>query len=177
MDNVLRRVTHFSPLGVHMRYVIQIHFSTSNKVAEYEALVNRLRIAIELGVRRLDVRGDSQLVIDQVMKAPSCHDPKMEAYCKEVHNLEDKFHGLELTHIARRYNEATDELAKIASTQGTVPPDTFSKVLLEPSVDLSTGASIKASALEPIDMIEALLAVVEVMEIEQPPRHSCRGYR
>jgi hypothetical protein len=28
-------------------------------VAEYEALVNGLRIAIELGVRRLDARGDS----------------------------------------------------------------------------------------------------------------------
>jgi len=53
-----------SPLGVHMRYVIRIHFAASNNVAEYEALVNGLKIAIELGVRRLDVRGDSQLVID-----------------------------------------------------------------------------------------------------------------
>jgi len=44
-----------SPLGVHMRYVIRIHFAASNNVAEYEALVNGLKIAIELGVRRLDV--------------------------------------------------------------------------------------------------------------------------
>jgi len=48
-----------SPLGVHMRYVIRIHFAASNNVMEYEALVNGLKIAIELGVRRLDVRGDS----------------------------------------------------------------------------------------------------------------------
>jgi len=89
-----------SPLGVHMRYVIRIHFAASNNIVEYEALVNGLKIAIELGVRRLDVRGDSQLVIDQVMKASSCHDSKMEAYCKEVRRLEDKFHGLELVHIA-----------------------------------------------------------------------------
>ena len=88
-----------SPLGIHMRYVIRIHFAASNNVAEYEALINGLRIAIELGVRRLDVRGDSQLVIDQVMKASSCHDPNMEAYCKEVRRLEDKFHGLELVHV------------------------------------------------------------------------------
>jgi hypothetical protein len=53
-------------------------------VAEYEAPVNDLRIAIELGVRRLDVRGDSQLVIDQMMKNSSCHDTRMEAYCEEV---------------------------------------------------------------------------------------------
>ena len=44
-----------SPLGVCMRYAIHIHFSVSNNVAEYEALVNGLRIAIELGIRWLDV--------------------------------------------------------------------------------------------------------------------------
>ena len=65
-------------------------------MAEYEALLSGLRIAIELNVKRLDVRGDSQLVIDQVMKEYSCHDQKMEAYCKAVRRLEDKFDGLEL---------------------------------------------------------------------------------
>ena len=44
-----------SPLSVHVRYVIRIHFAASNNVAEYDDLVNGLRIAIELGVRCLDV--------------------------------------------------------------------------------------------------------------------------
>ena len=48
-----------SPLGVHMRYMIRLHFTASDNIAEYEALVNGLQITIELGVRRLDVRGDS----------------------------------------------------------------------------------------------------------------------
>jgi hypothetical protein len=52
------------PLGVHMRYVIRLHFAASNNIVEYKALVNGLRIAIKLGVWHLDVRGDSQLVID-----------------------------------------------------------------------------------------------------------------
>jgi ribonuclease HI len=42
-------------------------------VDEYEALINGLRIAIELGIQRLDIRGDLQLVIDQVMKESSYH--------------------------------------------------------------------------------------------------------
>jgi ribonuclease HI len=104
-----------SPLGKHIRYVLRLHFPASNNVAEYEALVNVLRIAIELGVRCLDACGDSQLVIDQVMKNSHYRDSKMEAYCDEVRRLEDKFYGLELNHIARRYNETVDELAKIAS--------------------------------------------------------------
>jgi ribonuclease HI len=115
-----------SSLGKHLRYVLRLHFPASNNVVEYEALVNGLRIAIELGVRRLDARCDSQLIIDQVMKNSHCCDPKMEAYCDEVRRLEDKFYGLELNHIARRYNETADELAKIASGRTTVPPDVFS---------------------------------------------------
>jgi ribonuclease HI len=39
-----------SPLEVHMRYIILLHFPASNNVAEYEALVTGLRIAVELGV-------------------------------------------------------------------------------------------------------------------------------
>jgi ribonuclease HI len=123
-----------SPLGKHLRYVLRLHFPASNNMAEYEALVNGLHITIELGVRRLDARGDSQLVIDQVMKNSHCRDRKMEAYCDEVRRLEDKFYGLELNHVARRYNETTDELAKIASGRTTVPPDVFSRDIHQPSV-------------------------------------------
>ena len=40
-----------SPLGVRMRYMVCLHFPSSNNVAEYEALINGLHIAIELGIR------------------------------------------------------------------------------------------------------------------------------
>jgi ribonuclease HI len=104
-----------SPLGEHMRYAVRLHSPASNNMAEYEALLYGLRIAIEAGIKRLDVRGDSQLVIDQFMKNASCHDDKMEAYCNAVRALEDKFYGIELNHVPCRYNEEADELAKIAS--------------------------------------------------------------
>ena len=48
-----------SPLEVRMRYMVRIHFPSSNNVDEYEALINGLCIAIKLGIRRLDVRGGS----------------------------------------------------------------------------------------------------------------------
>jgi ribonuclease HI len=50
-------------------------------VAKYEVLINGLRIAFELGIRRLDIQGDSQLIVGQVMKESTCHDPKMVTYC------------------------------------------------------------------------------------------------
>jgi ribonuclease HI len=138
-----------SPLGKHLRYVIRLHFSASNNMAEYEALVNGLCIAIELGVRRLDARGDSQLVIDQVMKNSHCHDRKMEAYCDEVRRLEDKFYGLELNHIARWYNETADELAKIASGRTTVPPDVFSRDIHQPSAKIDDTPEPEEASAQP----------------------------
>jgi ribonuclease HI len=138
-----------SPLGKHLRYVLRLHFPASNNVVEYEALVNGLRIAIELGVRRLDALGDSQLVIDQVMKNSHCRDPKMEAYCDEVRRLEDKFYGLELNHIARRYNETADEQAKIASGRTTVPPDVFSRDLHQPSVKTNDAPEPEKASAQP----------------------------
>jgi ribonuclease HI len=138
-----------SPLGKHLRYVLRLHFPASNNVAEYEALVNGLCITIELGVRRLDARGDSQLVIDQVMKNSHCRDPKMEAYCDEVRRLEDKLYGLKLNHIARRYNETADELAKIASGRTMVPPDVFSRDLHQPSVKIGDTPEPKKASAQP----------------------------
>jgi ribonuclease HI len=155
-----------SPLGVHMRYIIRLHFPASNNVAEYEALVTSLRIAVELGVRHLNVCGDSHLVIDQVMKSSSCHDPKMEAYCEEVRRLEDKFHGLELNHVARRYNEAADELAKIASSRTTVPPDVFARDLHQPSVNTRADGGADGPSLDPPPEAEAPLTGAEAMQAE-----------
>jgi ribonuclease HI len=120
-----------------MRYAVCLHFPASNNMAEYEALLCGLKIAIEIGIKRLDVRGDSQLVIDQFVKNASCHDDKMEAYCKAVRALEDKFYGIELNHVPRRYNEEADELAKIASG-GSPSPRTSS---LETSLNCPSPSS------------------------------------
>ena len=38
-----------SPLGVRMRYMVRLHFPSSNNVSEYETLVNGLRIAPTVG--------------------------------------------------------------------------------------------------------------------------------
>jgi ribonuclease HI len=184
-----------SPLREHMRYPVRLHFPASNNMAEYEALLCGLRIAIETGIKCLDVRGDSQLVIDQVMKNARCHDDKMEDYCNAVRVLEDKFYSIELNHIPRRYNEEADELAKIASLRITVPPNVFARDVAKPSINLETspssqeepsGAPSNPADAEPMDkdpsneaLVLSLLeeysaneaeAKAEAMETEPAPR-------
>jgi hypothetical protein len=159
-------------------------------MAEYEALLCGLKIAIEIGVKRLDVQGDSQLVINQVMKNASFHDDKMEAYCKAMRALEDKFYGIELNHVPRRYNEEADELAKTASGQITVPPNVFARDITQPSVTLEphpsnhtepSGAPSSPGGAEPMDEDPSNEAYVlsllegydaseaEVMDVETAP--------
>jgi hypothetical protein len=83
------------------------------------------------------------------MKNSHCRDWKMEACCDEVRCLEDKFYGLELNHIARRYNETADELAKIASGRTMVPPDVFSRDIHQPSVKTDDTPELEEASAQP----------------------------
>ena len=84
-----------APTGEHLKYVVQMHFpreEATNNTAEYEGLLAGLRIAIELGIRKLIIRGDSQLVVKQVNK--DYQFPLMQAYVEEVRKLEGHFDKL-----------------------------------------------------------------------------------
>jgi hypothetical protein len=83
------------------------------------------------------------------MKNSHCRDRRMEAYCDEVRRLEDKFYGLELNHVVRRYNETTDELAKIASGRTMVPPDVFSRDLHQPSIKINDAPEPEEASAQP----------------------------
>ena len=60
--------------------VLQIHFDSSNNEAEYEALLYGLRMAISLGVCRLMVYGDSDLVVQQCSGEWDARDSNMASY-------------------------------------------------------------------------------------------------
>jgi ribonuclease HI len=98
------------------------------------SLINGLRITVELEIKRLEIRGDSELVVDQVMKDKNCVDPRMAAYCQAVRDVGDKFHSLELHHVLRDYNKAADVLAKTASSRSPVPHGDFTSDQHAPSV-------------------------------------------
>jgi len=133
------RVVLISPDGSSLCYAIGLHILASNNVAEYEAVINGLRIAVELGAMQLYVRGDSELVVDQVMKESSCKSPLMASYCQEVRKLEDNFRGIELHHVSRKDNDAADFLAKLAARRDPSPSGIFINDLHEPSACVLEG--------------------------------------
>src|SRR5664279_2703240 len=69
------------PKGYKMRYVLQINFSkASNNDAEYEVLLHGMCMAKACGATRLMIYGDSNLVVQQTMKACDAVSDNMIAY-------------------------------------------------------------------------------------------------
>ena len=95
LDSAGAGVYFISPSRDKLRYVLCLHFQASNNTAEYEAALHGLRIPIELGVKCLQVYGDSALMINQLNKDWNCTNEKMDAYCAMLRKLEDKFYGIE----------------------------------------------------------------------------------
>jgi ribonuclease HI len=122
------------PEGDILKYAIQLGFPATNNIAEYEGLVTEVRLAKDLGIRRLLIRGDSQLVTKQVQKEYDCNNDKMAEYLAEVRRLEKFFDDFEVRYVPRLNNQDADHLAWIASSRAPTPPDVILERLAKPSV-------------------------------------------
>ena len=123
-----------SPTRDIVKYVLQIMYTDSNNAAEYEALLHGLRMAVSMGIKRLEVQGDSNLAISQINGDYDAKDPKMAAYRNTVLKMLARFEGLEFHHIARENNQAADVLARIGAKRDAIPPNVFLERLFKPSV-------------------------------------------
>ncbi|MFT4923433.1 MAG: ribonuclease HI [Haloarculaceae archaeon] len=91
---------------------------TTNNRAEYEALVRALEVAAEYGFDEVDVRGDSELIVEQVRGAYDVNHPQLREYRVQVVELLDSFEEWTLSHVPREINERADELANEALDDG-----------------------------------------------------------
>ena len=128
-----------APSGEHLKYVIQMHFAraeATNNTAEYEGLLAGLRTAAELGIKKLIIRGDSQLVVRQFNK--DYKSPLMEAYVEELRKLEEHFDGLQIEHVPHAENSIADHLSKCAAQKLPMEPGTFVLHLSQPFISPAT---------------------------------------
>jgi ribonuclease HI len=69
-----------SPKGDKLHYMLQIHFTALNNIAKYEALMHGLKLAKEIGIRRILRFGDSDLVVHLVPRDWDAKDANMASY-------------------------------------------------------------------------------------------------
>ena len=81
-----------SPAKDKLFYDVQLCFQQGEKastnIAEYKGLLAGLRATTVLGVKRLTIRCNSQLLINFSNKEYTPKDEHMEAYLEEVHKME-----------------------------------------------------------------------------------------
>jgi ribonuclease HI len=87
---------------------------TTNNRAEYEALIRALEVARDYGFDEVDVRGDSELIVNQVRGEYDVSVPELRERRVRVRELLDGFDRWSLTHVPREVNSRADELANAA---------------------------------------------------------------
>ncbi|KAM2150949.1 hypothetical protein ACFX1R_045459 [Malus domestica] len=97
-----------------MENALRFKFKASNNGAEYEVLLAGLRLAKHLGVKRIDIFSDSQLVVNQVTNNFDDKDNSMVANLAQTQLLLKHFH-YQITQIPRTANSHVDALVYLAS--------------------------------------------------------------
>ena len=86
-----------------------------NNIVEYEACITSLETTLDLGIKQLEIHGDSNLVIQQTQGIWRTRDEKMKPYHAYLDLLVAKFDELRYIHMPRAENQFADALATLAS--------------------------------------------------------------
>ncbi|XP_060178190.1 uncharacterized protein LOC132608130 [Lycium barbarum] len=88
----------------------------SNNVAEYQALILGLEMAVDMKQLHLQVFGDSELVINQLLGTYEVKKPELRPYHHYAQKLIGWLGNVTLQHVPRKENKKVDALAALAST-------------------------------------------------------------
>jgi ribonuclease HI len=84
---------------------------TTNNVAEYRALIAGVDRAFACGVRELEVRADSELLIKQLQGQYQVRNAKLKPLYHRALELLARFSRVRLVHVRREFNSEADRLA------------------------------------------------------------------
>jgi ribonuclease HI len=125
--------------------------AATNNVAEYTALVEGLRMAIELGVKKLAVSSDSELLVKQMKGEYRVKNEDLRPLYEEAKQLAAKLQVFTITHVRREQNKRADQLGNEAldgrpRRRGEAPPPGAAKRPKAPAASV-TDASVRDDVL------------------------------
>ncbi|XP_024172319.1 uncharacterized protein LOC112178398 [Rosa chinensis] len=147
-----------NPAGDRFSYSFQLEFKCTNNQAEHKALIIGLEVLLELGVRDVQVRGDSLLGINQLQEKYRCVSCLLVPYLNRAIELLDQFDDADLEYIPRERNFAANKLAQLA-TGITLKYGVRERIL---KVECRTLPSWLAQPDPPDDPVVAVLEPIDV---------------
>jgi len=103
-----------SPTEIKVEQSLHFNFKASNNQAEYKAIIARLNLAQDMGVKQLRCLTDSQLTVSQINGAFLVKDSLLTRYYQKVFALISRFQSVEVQYIPRCKNARVDALSKLA---------------------------------------------------------------
>ncbi|XP_058189161.1 uncharacterized protein LOC131306756 [Rhododendron vialii] len=104
-----------SPNNSHIPLSYKLRFEVTNNQAEYEACIAGMGAALELGAKRLEVIGDSNLVVPQAKGDWKVKEDMLKLYHSVLEALIPQFDSIIFTHTPRVSNRFVDALVTLAS--------------------------------------------------------------
>ena len=80
-----------TPEGKIIEYALKYQFKATNHVAEYEAVIAGLQLCKALEVKRISLKTDSQLVMNQILREFEAREENMQKYLKKTQELMSEF--------------------------------------------------------------------------------------
>lgn len=125
--------------------------TASNNVAEYTALVEGLALAAELGVKKLNVFSDSELLVKQMNGEYKVKNEDLRELYEEASRLRKEFEKVTIAHVRREQNKRADAIGNDALDgkprkrgQPFIEPDL-------PTTPTTTSGVVPRSPKSPVD--------------------------
>ncbi|XP_010678230.1 uncharacterized protein LOC104893792 [Beta vulgaris subsp. vulgaris] len=115
-----------SPKGDKFEYAIIFQFQASNNEAEYEVLLDGIKMCKVVGALENEAKTDSLLVASQVNGDFECQEGSMSNYMKLIQEEIKTLKRFVLDQVLRSENHQADALSKLASSaEGDMPRTMF----------------------------------------------------
>nr|KYP74527.1 Transposon Ty3-I Gag-Pol polyprotein [Cajanus cajan] len=127
------------PNQITVEQSLKFGFKATNNQAEYEALLAGLRLARDLGARRVSCNSDSKLMVEQLGGTYQAKDALLQRYFHTAAQQISSFDEFSIKHVPREQNTRADLLSKLASTKKPGQHRTIiQETLHSPSLDDKT---------------------------------------
>ena len=101
--------------GAHTPFAIKLKYTSTNNTTEYEACILGLEAALNLGIEKLNVFGNSNLIISQARGDWRVKEERLKPSHEYLDCLRARFLRIAFFYLPREQNQLADSLANLAS--------------------------------------------------------------